>query len=95
MAKAKKTKSKTTTKKVARRGEFYLYVSYPYDLYWSLDLDRQIERAARVPCDGSGIGFGLRDISFTFKTRKGADNAVARIRKLHRKIKTDLIEQYY
>ena len=86
MAKAKR---KTVAKK-----EFSVFVIYPDQLYWDdeLDMDNSIAQAARIMSDVSGMGFGERDISFTFKTRKGAENAVARIKKLHPKIKARLIE---
>ena len=44
------------------------------------DVDRALERLTRVQCDGSGFGFGVRDLSWTFRRKSDADKFVARIK---------------
>lgn len=46
------------------------------------DLDNRICKKARVPCGGSGAGFGLRDMDFFFAKRNSAIAAAKRIRAL-------------
>lgn len=59
-----------------------MYTGFDYDR------DESIERAARRKADGSGFGFGERDLSFTFVTKRGADNAVKRIHKVGKGIRS-------
>jgi hypothetical protein len=46
------------------------------------DRDFEIEKVARKTSDGSGYGFGKRDMGFTFASKRGAENAIQRIKKL-------------
>jgi len=67
---------------------YYLNVSYAG---WDPDKDAEITKAIGSRFEsGSGCGFGRRDIGFTFKTKKGAQNAMVRVRKLRRRVKCDL-----
>jgi hypothetical protein len=43
------------------------------------DGDKQIEKIVGRGCDGSGYGFGGRDMSFYFKTERGANSAENRL----------------
>jgi hypothetical protein len=42
-------------------------------------LDTKIEKIVGRGFDGAGFGFGQRDMSFSFKTKKGRDNAQRRL----------------
>jgi hypothetical protein len=61
---------------------YVVAVAYPAELYFESNLDEQIEEAAGVPCDGSGMGFGERDLSFSFPTMSLAQQAAVRIKEL-------------
>ena len=67
------------------KKEYRVFVSYPSNLFGS-GMDEAIEKAAGVDCDGSGAGCGSRDMDFTFTTQSTADNAVQRIKRVHRDI---------
>jgi hypothetical protein len=63
--------------------DYRLIVEYTADRYWrDPDFDRKLEKMARVLSSGSGMGFGIRDVDFVFKTKKGALNTYARLPRL-------------
>ncbi len=56
---------------------------YNYNKYGlDHDKDDRIRKAAKRADDGSGVGFGERDITFTFYRRDAAQRAVERMRKI-------------
>lgn len=68
---------------------------YGYDRWF----DDRIEAKARRESDGSGCGFGIRDMSFSFATKKAAYRAAKTIRTLRTKnnvltARVDLCEDY-
>lgn len=73
------------TRKKKARPEYSVVAAYPDYLYWDSEknYDNRLHFAAgekhRV---GSGMGFGFRDIEWSYKTEQGAKNALARIKKL-------------
>ena len=72
---------------------YIAYVSYPAELYFSDDnLDKQIEMAAGVYSDSSGMGFGLRDLDFVFDTETEMLNAVENIKNVHKDITVETSE---
>ena len=72
---------------------YIAYVSYPAELYFSDDnLDKQIEMAAGIYPDGSGMGFGLRDLDFVFDTETEMLNAVENIKNVHENITVNTSE---
>jgi hypothetical protein len=63
---------------------FMLGVEYPAELYFSNpDIDADIREAVNVQEDGSGMGFGFRDLSFTFNTEEEAQAAGIRAAQTH------------
>jgi hypothetical protein len=52
-----------------------LDLSYDASLYFKSDLDSEIEKVIGKNCCGSGMGFGERDMSFTFRSKADADAA--------------------
>jgi hypothetical protein len=71
---------------------YYLTVEYPAELYFSNNLDDAIYEAVGLESDGSGCGFGLRDIGFPFRTKADAEAAAKRAKKVHKKINTSVFE---
>jgi len=65
---------------------YYLTVEYPAALYFSEDLDSDITAAVGVESDGSGCGFGLRDLGFSFDSEADAHAAAERARQVHHQI---------
>jgi len=54
-------------------------VSYlGYD--WEFD-DKIVKTVGRRNQSGAGLGFGVRDVGFVFKTEQGYKNALARLKK--------------
>jgi hypothetical protein len=49
-----------------------------YDGY-APSLDDKIEKVVKRSLDGAGFGFGQRDMSFSFKTKRARDNAMKRL----------------
>jgi hypothetical protein len=74
---------------------YYLTVEYPAELYFSNDLDPAIYEAVGAESDGSGCGFGMRDIGFTFDTEAEAKAAATRAKTVHKKIKCSVFEMNY
>jgi hypothetical protein len=58
-----------------------LQVCYDADLYFKSNLDSQIEKVVGKECSGSGMGLGERDIGFTFRSRKDAEEAEKKLKK--------------
>lgn len=53
-----------------------LDVSYDASLYFGkTDMDAEIEKVVGKDCCGSGMGFGERNMSFTFHSKVNADTA--------------------
>jgi len=72
---------------------YYLNVSYQG---WDSKKDDTICKAVGWRFEsGSGFGFGRRDLGFVFKTEKGARNAVARVKKLRKRVKCEISKEYY
>ena len=69
-----------------------LSVNYPANLYFEEDLDVALHKAVDSPSDGSGMGFGERDISWTFATVEEATAAALRARAVHKKVETSVFE---
>lgn len=70
---------------------YYLSVSYAG---WNPDVDEEILKAVgRRFESGSGCGFGRRDIGFVFKTKKGAENGLARVKKIRRRVKCEITKE--
>lgn len=77
--------------------EYTVCAAYSANLYWDdhnyngSAMDRKLEKVVKKGSDGSGLGFGERDISWTFFKKEDALKAVKRIRafakKIHRRIK--------
>ncbi len=61
--------------------QYSVWLSYDAKYYFSENLDRTIEKMAHKSRSGSGMGFGERDMDFTFNTIKGAENLVERLKK--------------
>jgi hypothetical protein len=59
-------------------------------------LDGQIEAAARKQSEGSGYGFGVRDLEFCYAKKATAENAKARVQQLakslHKRIRCTVQE---
>lgn len=49
--------------------------------------DAIIENVLQRTSIGSGMGFGFRDLDFEYKTKKGRDNAIKRLKKLDKKMR--------
>lgn len=56
-----------------------LQISYDAELYFENMLDSDIEKTVGKECCGSGMGFGKRDIAFTFRSKKDAEAARKKI----------------
>jgi hypothetical protein len=74
---------------------YCLTVEYPTELYFSNNLDDAIYKAVGSESDGSGCGFGMRDISFPFKDEAEARAALTRAKTVHEKIKCSVFERNY
>jgi hypothetical protein len=72
------------------KTEYLLQVSYPSDFYYlhgynhPRSWDSKIETTVGRLSDGSGMGFGRRDLDFQFKTKRGALNACKKLAKFSR-----------
>jgi hypothetical protein len=57
------------------------------------DRDTLIRKAVRRDEEGSGYCFldNRRDMSFQFKTKKGAENAMKRVRQLRKRVKCQIL----
>ncbi len=65
---------------IKTKKEYRLQIIYPAQFY--SNGDRKICKAVgRTYSDASGMGFGERDMSFYFDTKKKADNACKRVEK--------------
>ena len=64
---------------------YNLEVVYPANLYFK-KFDEKIYNIVPVECAGGGLGFGMRDLSFYFKSQKEANIVANDLRKLHKKI---------
>jgi hypothetical protein len=67
---------------ISKEEEIKMPVEYVLSVEYSGfpdEADRQIEKVVGKTCDGSGYGFGGRDMSFYFKTVKGANGAKERL----------------
>lgn len=64
---------------------YTLAIVYPVELF-SSKLDQAIERAVAVDSNGSGAGFGERDITFTMPTKARAEKALKRAQQVHTQI---------
>jgi hypothetical protein len=65
---------------------YTLEVSYPLALYFNDNLDNAIEDAVQARSDGSGAGFGQRDVTFTFNTAEAANAAAVRAESVNKLI---------
>ena len=70
-------------------NEYYIVaVEYPAGLYFT-GYDEKVEKVAKRLCDGGGMGMGYRDLSYYYKTKRGALNLyerLAKLKKLKRKV---------
>lgn len=65
---------------MAKSKRWYLVeIAYPGERY--PELDDHFEKIAGRVCDGSGIGMGSRDMSWSFKTKVARDKARGRLAK--------------
>lgn len=48
---------------------------------YSQDFDRKLDRAVKREREGSGCGFGRRDITWSFKKEEAAKRAASRLRR--------------
>jgi hypothetical protein len=60
-----------------------LYVQYPSNMYF-LGWDHKIENFLKRNSDGSGMGMGVRDMDFYYKSKKAAMNASKKLKKFSR-----------
>ena len=86
-----KTKTKTKSKSKSK-SKTHLVVSYSTDTYEWGSLDKRIEKAAKCEMGGAGTGFGERDLSFWFKTRKQAERAWNNIEKLGHQLSFEITD---
>jgi len=71
---------------------YCLNVEYPGNVYFTENLDSDIIESAGVDCDGSGYGFDIRDLGFTFDSAEEANAAAERVKQLHKEITTSVFE---
>ena len=71
--------------------EYRVYVSYPAR-FWP-DYDEKVEKIAGMYSDGSGMGFGERDLAFNYKRKYVAEKLISRLKKSRLKLKVHLEEQ--
>lgn len=78
---------KKAKKKVQRRTEYLVNVSYKGSIYFDYSIDnadgpeKVIPRFLKKQSGGSGLGFGRRDMSFYFRSKKDADAVKGKIAK--------------
>jgi hypothetical protein len=67
--------------KPKNKYEYKVLVTYPADYYFDKEYDYKLRAIVGRYSDGSGMGMGVRDCNWYFKTLKGAKNTLNRIKK--------------
>ena len=62
-----------------RTMDYTVEATYNYKAHGT-SLDGKLDRLLRRQNDGAGCDFKERDVTWTFRTRKGAENAAAKLR---------------
>lgn len=63
--------------------KYRVVAEYPSEWYFTkTQFDYVIEKTAKVEMCGSGMGFGVRDVDFCLKTKRGALGVYSRLAKL-------------
>lgn len=60
-----------------------LYVSFPLNCPDLWEIQEKIEKAIKRTCDGSGAGFGMRDLDWRFTYEIDAKKAADRVKALN------------
>ena len=71
-----------------KKKKFLLEVVYPSHLYYQMPyLDEDIRKAVKRSICNSGMGFGVRDLYWSFQKKEDAEKAKLRIRTVLTKMK--------